>query len=739
MRNIRPVRIGPYTAYCATGHSVFANNTYSFKPDKVQLLNLRDYAVKDSFTEVPFSERDRLLTQALRENQEREKAFINLKAFEQKPMYIAEDGVSMLLPLDNKLKLDYLTYRSSVWKDFIYDFADQVASLGEAYVDQAKYNLVDYSANVPFASVIRHDGRMHVDDSVWRPENIGIFRRVCGEALKKEFLSANLEEICPPLNGDKSVGNDTFYPDGRPLAKDDFWMVPADDAQNYRDYDVYMKRNFAPFKIEWLLSGGVLRKLEFFLNNCHKYWDPSTYVKAARLGCVSTHCEAYRMNNPDLPLIDLKDGSFKHSKGLAFKKNRDAAYEVDGYKFQSMLVDDEKYSLAYRRLNPSQSECMLKKRPMFPSNNASFMPPFLLLFRAYLHRVEGSSKGFPSLNAKVLARFTRWYNSKHKYRTIVSFDRRTSEQFITDNFDHVLQMFDPQLSELIRGLCTIRLPSLKGQRVVCGGLASGTAPTTFLNAMVGCFEMCNCISMLTRVSFSVVCAKYFDCVFGDSDFLELPGFHILVCLGTDDQLCLIGSDTELEHSMAADFSAWANERSLTAEMVQETLAFGMKISTSSISYNAQNNVSKIFLLEKNKVGDRGALNYDMRFTLQPEVADVAQRLFDKYKFGSISTYSAGAMSYLSYLKRMSYSVAGEFNQYSPKEKAALDIYLSSRIGMTCDELINQKGSIAYGPGFDNKYWSERFIKCAKYPVEGMRPLYNMLNEYLYGGSHGKIS
>lgn len=482
-------KIGRFTCVDPSNKSAFRSMSYRFKVSPYQILDMKDICYKDSLTVHSPTPDDIKLTKVIRLNEPRLKYSFDMSCLHKKPMFTMEDGASMILPLDNKIGKDWLTYRDPVYKNFIYDLADRLVSFDPSLEEDAAMLLTDYSANVPYASIIRHDGSMEVKDDSWSDFNINTFQDKLTPYLKREFANYDFVDR-PPINGIKSCGFDTAYPDGRRVKRKDFYVIPKDEHYSLQDLQLCCKFNMAPFKMHWVLSGAVQANLDWILSHAAEFNNEKVFLQAFERRCVAVHKEAYRTNNADQPKISLVNNSFRSSKGKGFKKDRDVCIEQKDGSFLSGLADDQAYSLKYRQLDPSASETFLKKRPMFPGNNASFFVPYIFLFRILVHRIEEGGFGFPSLNNMVMKRFCSFLSKPFKGSVIVSFDRRTSEQFITDNFEKVLKMFEPHLASLLKIVTTCVLPSDQGPRVVCGGLASGSAPTSFLNIIVGMFECC---------------------------------------------------------------------------------------------------------------------------------------------------------------------------------------------------------------------------------------------------------
>lgn len=725
--------VSGYSAVDPTPDCQFASMSVKFKPDKVQVLNVKDYCHPETFKTVQMDESSMQLTKVVRDNLDHLQYTLPLKRFFLTPMLMPEDGPAFLLPLDNSLGCDWLTYKDPRYKDFIYDLANRLVKQDPSVEESAKTLLVDYSANVPFASVIRHDGMLKLQPETWPHDARHYFAKSLQKALKNNFLTADIADCRPSINGPKSTGTDLRFPDGTPLVKSDFWILPEDPKYTPENSVFFGRKNFAPFKIEWLASGAVLENLKFFLDNMADYSKPSVYLKALEKGACSIHLEAYRTNNPDVPKIDF-NGDFNKSRGKGFKKDRDCAYEIDGYKFESFVVDDEKYAAAVRKLDSRRSETFLKKRPMFPANNASFMLPFIFLFRLFLHPIEDGPKGFPSLNLAVLSRFQRWY-SKSKGADedrVITFDRRTCEQFISDNFSEVLSLFSGPLQCLIHSLCVVLLPSLKGPRVVDGGLASGSAITTFLNSIVGMFECSLLISTITGHPFEQCCDKVFECLFGDTDWVSFDdGKEVFISLGTDDQIILTRGFAVDDHQL----EQYAQKRSLKIEAVKQAIVFGMRITTEDISYYCTGNLDKFPLIEKKFYGDQAAMNYDMRLSLLPDFYDTIAGCMKDHKFGNATTYKLGTIAFLRKLHDYGEAVAFDINQYSPKERLAADRFCMQNNGCSLDEFLQRgtdRSKVRLGPGFSKcKHWKDDYLKDSRYPIEFLEPIYSLFKAYLF--------
>lgn len=705
---MRRVKIGNYVCEDNTPSTIFPSNCYHPLPEKDQVLNMEDFAC-ESVEETRWSEEEEHLTKFFRSREKALGTCFQMSKLHQKPMLSMQDGFSMLLPLPedgNSTGFDALTYRHPLYKDFIYALANRLWKhhTTTEEEDSIKALLVDYSVCSPFASMIRHDGRLKVDDRIWKNEDIAFFSNKLNSYLLNELRAADLASCCPPINPTKSTGFNTRMPDGKQFKKDQLAWFPKDfhtDAPN----NLY-RYNTAPIKEAWLKSGRVLENLKYFLDNCDNYDNPEILYKAFLMEAVAVHCEAYRTNNYDVPQIEF-NGDFNKSRNKGYKKNREFSKEVihngDLFWLNSKL-DDLKFETEQRKHFANFSETSLKKRPMFPANNASFMISFILLFRLFLHRIEDGSTGFPSNRDVVLERYQRIFLRHENERAkFVTFDRKTSEQFITDNFDKVLKMFQPKLRRVIKGLGYAILPSLYGPRVICGGLCSGTAQTTFLNSMVGLFEMSNCVQRVCQCSFETACEAVLSLVFDQKDYLTINGIDITCNLGTDDQILIVWDDRSCAQ-LSKDLGSYFEERSLGGEVVEKCTVFGMDFSNNGVCPSTTLGLAKVFLMEKTVNGDAMALKMRERLKQLGNYYDDIQETFNEFKFGSLKSYDKGAENALRNLSKYGFPIEGLFNEHSPVE------------------------NLIYGDLLKNSSFANPLSR-KKYTEEQMEPLYKELVTY----------
>lgn len=677
-------KIGVYEIDDNTPHCRYRNNVFVQMPSRAQVLDVEKYST--NVIETKIEGEDDILTTALRANAKRYGNIHDISKLFKKPMYSFTDGVSMMLPMDNKLGVDYLTYRDERYFDFILELCEELVKFDPATESSCRVLLIDYSAHAPYASPMRRDGRMTFKRGLVRDDLIG---PIFGNRLMR-FLSKNLDEalgqqdrFMPPRNAKKGIGFYSRFPDGSRAKKEDFLFIPKKlDVKGVSKYEnLWSRVNWWPLKKAWLESGSLKRNFDYLLDNCDRFSDPQVFLHAFLHGGASVHTEGYRINNGDPALNDFSSGVRAAVREGLYKKNRDFAYECAPGVFRSGLYDDKRLGSRMREVLPKFKLLGNKKRPMFPGPNTTHSTPYIVLCRFLLGPAEHRSTGFPSERQSVQDRYTR-FHSLDGNSCIVTFDRRTAEQCITDNIELILSFFSGRLRHVLSAVLTSVVPSEMGPRVV-KGLLSGTSLTTFLNVVFGLYEniiITSCIAYGPEwlKHLGEVCDAIFDELENERDYVEINGLKFCHNLGTDDQIFYVKGSGDIKHRCENNLKASGyspDERSLTIEITEDATVFGLHFTTSDVSVSQILGLNKIWLCENERLGDNIAVKYLARFALLDKYYDVIQKVMTKHQLGSISSFKLGHDNFFSNLGEFGFSYyANGLNQYSPSDRIALGKY-----------------------------------------------------------------
>lgn len=707
---------------------VFRNNLLIENPRSYkQLLNVWDFATNEK--KLAVRSNDVELTKFIRFNSKNLGRFFDMGRLTQRPM-LSFVRAALMLPRDNSIGCDYLTYDDPRYRDFILDLMDLLVSLGQE--DAARILPINYGANPPYYSDIRSDGLMQVDDRAWSPQHIGLYNEIitayCEEKFSKFSQDDNLMMICPPLNSDKGVGFYRYKPGMVPIDGRDFWesyfilpdIFAVKGIPGHKN--IWARFNGGPFKLEWLDSRALLDNFEFFLSNSDQYQNSNTLLKAFLRGACSVHTMAYRINGGKPILNDLSGGARKACSEGFFTKDGEVSFENDDFTYYTAQLDNKRYSDAFRHENPSVWTALLRKRPIYPGATTTFGLPFQILLRALLHDFEESITGFWAAQPNKLLRYHRFHQDTESYgKALFTCDRTTSEHFITDNFDKVLLMLPPKFSSLMKAFCTSIVPSKQGPRV-CTGLISGGTPTTFLNVLVGLFEQGLLVSSILceRVGISkmdeILKLYWTYMLHPEKPYFVYDDFAICSACPTDDNAFYIAHKQMSDEQVAELIKNACNKldldkRFLRYEIGFDQNVFGMRLTRDDVSMAKTLGLNKIFLFEGEKLGDRIALKYTARLKMLPDYYQDIQRLFTKHHFGSLSDYENGAANYLASIRKFGFTSDGSafgvdesfirslFNEYNPSEKLIL--------GRVLEDL-----------GFDPTEYTDRV------PFEYVRELYD---------------
>lgn len=685
----RRVRIGALTCLDNTPSTIFPSNTAKFlyKPREQQVLDLPHYSVECKHKE--FTDKDKELTMVLRSRgRELSRAFPAFKRLCKSGMLALEDQAAFPLPLDHDPRLpDWLTMHTPVYQEFMMKLATEVMKRfpsDEVMQDAAGKLITDYSYQVPFASCIHHDGQYSVGSDILPGHVLLEFRKVFDDFLWDEFINADIDACKCPLNHTKATGFNTLWPDGKEYTKAQSFFAPEEFITELPN-NLYRYDNEA-FKLAWYESGRLLQNLDLFLSYCTTdELSASAFLDLFMHEALSVHVEAYRSNQPDSVIwktVGQYDG--------VTTKDRFYSYEdpLQPLNFISGKVDNKKWSGEYHRLNPECKGPGLRKRPIFPAPNASFSPPFISLFRMFLHRIEQSATSFPTNRPVFLQRYDRFVAVHQQcFRKCVTYDRSNSEQFITDNWDkYILTALPGWVSPVINTLGYSVVPSTCGPRAIAGGLCSGTAQTTFLNWFTG---LITTSIVITKVRYGVhwesrydaTCRKFLECIFKEYDEVELDGWYFLVQSGTDDQSFMVASPRDeqtvvmrnIEYAVS-DFDA----QKLSVDVCDKFTAFGLDMSIDSVSVASSLGLTKVFLMEHTTNGDAAAFKILCRLRLLPEIQPIVEQLFTDFGFGSLSSYEIGEQRFWENIVKFGYPVSGILNEHSFSDRIVMAAELEKR-------------------------------------------------------------
>lgn len=695
-------RAGPYTGFCNCKSSYFKSACIKFPVlmDK-QLYGLEECA--ESYELVDFSPDDAKLTEEFRRKTETLAGLFNMDRLKQRPMFAAKDGYALLLPHDNKYGWDYFPFRyKGLWAEKIARLQNKLWPLATSEKEREQVLLLatDYSMHAPYAATIRKDGTLLLTEKQWPTSARKIFRKHLSFHLNEALKTAEPSECLPALNVTKSLGFFDKHPDGSKVDRGRYAYVP--EGLDPGTASAIHRYNYGPVKLEWMEKEIYGPRLALFLNACReeKFDDIYTVMELFKLCYFSVHTEAYRINNADVPLIDVdaqvkadggwnnfvNKGGFVQFAGKWFKKNRAFGYETKDGKCAVGKIDDKKMNQLLRQLDPEFLLTANKKRPMYPGPNGTFSPAFIVLFRLLMHQVEKGPTSFPSTNTSVMDRYNRNFAQFKSYgRLVYAFDRSNAEQFISDNKDFFFNLLPKWLYKICDGLMTVITPSTNGPRITRGGMPSGTAVTTFANSIVGSFEnllwicyYCG-VDVTDEVKFNKVCGDFVDCIFNGKDYFTIGDYYIPPNLGTDDQVgyifCSSLNDEQMYKKYLDLTPKFCEGRSLGFEEGTEFTVFGLKFTRTSVVAEPCLGLSKLFLMENTTIsGDALAFKLMCRLEALPKYYETIRQWFLEEGLGSIEDYKVGADRFLRMLVEFGYPVEGYLNEYNPEAKLRMGEY-----------------------------------------------------------------
>lgn len=736
---------------------VFANNTIRF--ERFQKSPKLDGFLKEK-TVSPGDPEDREFTEYLRENEKLVKRVFPGANLRLPTMPQNVDGAAILLPLDNSLNCDYLTYRDPRYRKFITQFCDELMKLNPvAYEDSVRILPIDYSVMNPHSVIIKRDGALRVSDDEWPPELRKLFSQFLADLLCDDIESnlsdAEVDHFIPAANSSKKIGFYSVRPNGQPVDKSDFLVVP--DFLDTKDCPLTMNRwarfNKRDFSLEWLQSGKVANTIGFLLTDAVAP-NPKKLLDNLLKCRVSCHVAAIRSNNGDGCENDLSLGMGRAIEEGLYKRNRPICYEDESGQLINATLDDPAYERAFRQADPTLWGLILKGRWIYPGPSSAFGSAANFVYNLYLKRIEESCAGFPSLERSVLQRYSVYCENGNASICWAHIDRKNSEACMTDSIASIFDFFSDDRLGYIKNLTSNLLSSITPSTVslrYVKGLLSGSAVTTFLNSVVGLFEVCCFISHALfgekwRAEMPSVLEKQLACLayckhasdLSNEDLLftsyTVGGRQFTVCqnLGTDDQIIGFKSKS-MDHGAIEKFISENLEESKYSPdgFIKYELGvvkgFALIFEPSTVSPDLSAGVAKIFLAEKTDHGDNIAHKYCKRLDALPEVKEVIRKLFYDSKFGDIDTYAQGSFNYLKTLTKMGLSaeLIEDPNLYNPRERArfvndilqkniaAVDLLAKKRNGhhlVSSNEFFNMDTDLA---NFVDRYNRQEFESVIK--------------------------
>lgn len=701
----------------STKNSVFPSAVVRFRFCKNRFLDVE--SVSYDIKENKAREWEAEATRILQSRQKELGRFLPMSTMTVQPMYCYEDGIAMLLPLDNSVGRSFLTYKDPLWHKLLRELylAFKANGLSEG-VNALRTMVVGYNMHAPYSVEIRHDGSYSVGNQ-WKMTDAEYFGRKYETYLLSQLSTAikkisekqpDYERLIPKLNPTKSTGFNQRTYLGKIVNKADFLYVP--ESLQDKDTNLWARVDRGPFKESCISSGWVDENLDKVLSNVDKILkDPKEFINLVEDENCSIHKMSFRTNNADPSLID--DQTFmewaKGKKVNFFHKDRNwckvlrgsdgqLVYRSGTYKCKEL---NEKLNSFCGFEDPLDTN---KKRAVYPAPTATFSPPYVCLFRAFLSDIEEGPMGFPSNRENVLKGYQDYFKLiGDKPRVWITFDRKNSEQFITDNYEFLPKLVGSKIGKILQFLGTSIFPSVEGPRVVQGGLPSGSASTTFDNATFGLFEMCNLISSITKMAFPVVCDAIFDSYLNEKGIVSLGSWVFKLNLGTDDQVLGVCNPNFKTNDNLLSFcdgiTKHYEQRFLSFENGFNQTVFGMTFKETEVVVSKTLGLNKLFLAEKEKLGDAIALKMYCRSLLLPEYIPVIQDVFNRLGLGSFKTFRLGADNYFKQISKFGFDdvvdtsgkhyhgfespLSDVFNEYSMAEKIiigeALKVYDSDFI------------------------------------------------------------
>lgn len=705
----------------ATKGSLFPSLTRNFQYSEGQLKDIEACSI--DVTHSGYEEWGSEAMRALKAKHAELGRILPMSMLQSGPMWSYKDGPAMLLPLDNKVGRSYLSFADPLWEKFLRElYCEFKANHYQDGLEAMRTLVVAYNYHAPYAVELVHSDEFKYASRDEQTEEY--FRTKFAVFVDRELeyainaIEKGDQGYIPNQNPTKSTGFNRLRLDGTPFKKSEFSYVPAELYDD--DSNLWAKNDLGPLKDDYIKSGFVTENLKYALaNSAALRKDPSLLVEFLERQNCSVHTNAFRTNNADPSICDesVFDRWANGEKVNFYHKNRDwTRFSLDSngsIQVQSGVFECEKLNDALRQSCGFQfSFDSNKKRKVYPAPTVTFSPPYITLCRAFLHRIEESKIGFPSEQAEVLKGYVEYHDvTRDIPKTVVTFDRKHSEESISANFDHVLSLLPTWLMNIVAFLGIAILPSNIGPRVVSGALPSGTAPTTFLNFLSCLYEWINMVWIILKhdnITWNQIADEVFDQLYSQqpTGYFIIGSWIIKFNIGTDDQAFYLAnkafrnSDELTTYVKTKLDEAHVEKRNVSFDVGFNQTVFGMCFGPDSTVASKVLGLNKLFLIEKAKLGDSIALKMFCRFSLLPDVQQMVQRVFDRLDLGTIATYKKGAESYFKGLAKFGYAgmvnsynaivgsehgqsilsdgVTDIFNEWNPSERLIMSKYLEGK-------------------------------------------------------------
>lgn len=619
------------------------------------------------------------------------------------------DGYALLLPEDRdktKWPQDWLTYNSQdgVYFDVMNEIVEELYKTPHPKEDEELFNqlLVNYSYWFPYGPSIRRDGSYKNEEFL----NIPIVKYYI-QKIEELFLF-NLEtfhdsdEMRSSMNSSKSNGNVNRYPDGTVFNKKDCYMVPEHFAQcapsNIQRYST------KPLKKAWEMPAvDNLRRLMVWYKRFHikgEKWDREDLTGFKDLivhYAMPIAMIASRYNDPD----KISGEGKCTADDDRYPKNRLGCVEVEPCIFAEGEIDSEAFNKRYKSYMNAKADNKskhykirgksLRRRTIYATMTPSIACTMINCFRFMMKPIEDSGFGFPTNSPLVEKRVN--YFGRFKSVCWTGFDTVNSEQYMTDNYNHVCSYFKTGLGEFLKMSAMTLIPDTFGLRFTTG-IASGSPPTSCDNFLFNAPTIAVYIQELYRALgknitldglkgivnqiFDIIRRIEMDRILSnplEEYELPLPGLPITLLLfaNLDDIAIGNGSNEVTEEFLVkicdqAMQSVLKIHSKLKGEVSTELRAWG-NIFTHELTVNQSSVLTRFPLTEHTENGDQAAFAYSARHeAIQRQYYEAIQRVYKRLGLGTLEAYRKAADNYLFLLSTFGFSTNQLYNKYSPKNK-----------------------------------------------------------------------
>lgn len=446
---------------------------------------------------------------------------------------------------------------------------------------------------------------------------------------------------------------------GEPYIRKD---VTYGDVRSYTDPTSHLRVDYSEIK------RGYLPSLPTLFQNMRELAQTgiseSNIVDTSMNLTISNNVNGFRFNSIDKPNIDgLYKGEMLYGKDRSYMEWHENEFEsgmLDVKKFAEMTTHLFPQRFSPQRLRPINASCWITG------------VPHQIDAQLFLKPIENSKNGFLSDSITVKDAYKNFLDSVNSDELVfMTGDRINAELSITTNFDKILPIIPSSHRELFKVFNTHVKWTPVGPKIM-EGLFSGTGWTTGINVIVGMYEACHMISVLTKKKMIDVSTAYVHSIVAGKDFARIGEYKFKLFLPTDDVPCVVaGPITDKDMKRVEDD---AKNRLMEVELNRSGfVTFGMHVNKIGTLPASISQYSKIFYAEQPGYFNKDVYSMSQRFQLV-EQTDLIDFLLKKHFDIGTAWYDTQAPLFLQDLESLGLNLEDVLNEFAPKDQLIISKY-----------------------------------------------------------------